>query len=105
MSKPVDRERGQSVMARWQALAQRRLDHLTELFESGRWQLYHSEVEFFTMIEEAKAAVKTWTNLVPADAVGPENERAGTLAADETDTSAVVPSADGIISEDNLRES
>ncbi|CCE09186.1 conserved hypothetical protein [Bradyrhizobium sp. STM 3843] len=48
---------------RWCALAQRRLDHLTELFESGRWRRYYTERSLLENIREAKAAVKTWRAL------------------------------------------
>ena len=51
------------VLARWCALAEQRLDYLTELFESGRWRRFHNEVDFLQNIKEAKAAVETWRAL------------------------------------------
>ncbi|WP_315706149.1 MULTISPECIES: TIGR03809 family protein [unclassified Bradyrhizobium] len=57
---------------RWCALAQRRLDHLTELFESGRWRRYHTERSLLENIREAKAAVKTWRALALGESVGRE---------------------------------
>jgi uncharacterized repeat protein (TIGR03809 family) len=51
------------VLARWCALAEQRLDYLTELFESGRWRRFHSEVAFLENIKEAKEAVETWRKL------------------------------------------
>lgn len=54
---------GRQLIQRWQALAERRLDYLTELFESGRWRRYHSELEFLENIQEAKAAVERWQTL------------------------------------------
>ena len=51
------------VVARWCDLAERRLEHLTELFETGRWRRYHSEVAFLENIQEAKSAVEIWRGL------------------------------------------
>jgi uncharacterized repeat protein (TIGR03809 family) len=48
------------LMKRWCLLAEARLDYLTELFESGRWRRFHSEVEFLENIQEAKDAVDRW---------------------------------------------
>lgn len=45
---------------RWCALAESRLQYLTELFESGRWRRFHGEAEFLENIHEAKAAVACW---------------------------------------------
>jgi hypothetical protein len=58
-----DVARRHDVMARWCALAEARLEHLTELFETGRWRRYHSELAFLENIQEAKAAVETWRAL------------------------------------------
>src|ERR1700743_3379060 len=63
-----DVTRGRSVVARWCALADRRLEYLTELFETGRWRRYHSETAFLENIREAKAAVETWRNLLTREA-------------------------------------
>ncbi|WP_439374278.1 TIGR03809 family protein [Bradyrhizobium sp. DASA03120] len=48
------------VAARWCALAEQRLEHLSEMFETGRWRRYHSELGFLENIQEAKRAVQTW---------------------------------------------
>lgn len=55
-------------MARWCALAEARLEHLTELFESGRWRRYHSDVSFLENVQEAKQAVETWRDLLRREA-------------------------------------
>jgi uncharacterized repeat protein (TIGR03809 family) len=55
--------RRRDVAARWCGLAERRLEHLTELYETGRWRRYHSEVAFLENVQEAKSAVETWRNL------------------------------------------
>jgi uncharacterized repeat protein (TIGR03809 family) len=58
-----DAARGADVLGRWRMLAEQRLEHLTELFESGRWRRYHSERTFLENIKEAKSAVETWRGL------------------------------------------
>jgi uncharacterized repeat protein (TIGR03809 family) len=59
-----DVARGRDIVARWCALAERRLEHLTELFETGRWRRYHSERAFLENIQEAKSAVEIWRDLL-----------------------------------------
>jgi uncharacterized repeat protein (TIGR03809 family) len=54
---------GRDIVARWCALAEQRLEYLTELFETGRWRRYHSELAFLENIQEAKTAVQTWRDL------------------------------------------
>jgi len=55
-----DVARGRDIAARWCALAEQRLEHLSEMFETGRWRRYHSEIAFLENIQEAKRAVQTW---------------------------------------------
>ena len=68
MAHPADVARGRNIVARWCNLAEQRLEHLTELFESGRWRRYHTELEFLENIQEAKAAVETWRDLLSREA-------------------------------------
>ena len=60
--------KGREIVARWCNLAEARLEHLTELFESGRWRRYHSELAFLENIREAKVAVETWRGLLTREA-------------------------------------
>ena len=60
--------KGRDIVARWCNLAEARLEHLTELFESGRWRRYHSEHAFLENIREAKTAVETWRDLLMREA-------------------------------------
>jgi uncharacterized repeat protein (TIGR03809 family) len=55
--------RGRDVVARWSALAEQRLEYLTELFETGRWRRFHSELALLENIQEAKTAVEIWRDL------------------------------------------
>lgn len=64
MTNRLDAARGRDIVARWCNLAEQRLEHLTELFESGRWRRYHSEQAFLENIQEAKKAVETWRDLL-----------------------------------------
>jgi uncharacterized repeat protein (TIGR03809 family) len=68
MTHRTDVARGRDIVARWCGLAERRLEHLTELFDSGRWRRYHSELAFLENIQEAKAAVETWRDLLSREA-------------------------------------
>ncbi|MGY3623016.1 TIGR03809 family protein [Bradyrhizobium sp. USDA 10063] len=68
MANRTDAARGREIVARWCALAEARLEHLTELFESGRWRRYHSDVSFLENVQEAKQAVETWRNLLRREA-------------------------------------
>src|ERR1700722_19876476 len=63
MTQQLDVARGGDVIARWCALAEARLEYLTELFETGRWRRYHTEIAFLENIQEAKSAVETWRGL------------------------------------------
>lgn len=60
--------RGRDVVARWCDLAEQRLEYLTELFETGRWRRFHTEVDFLENIQEAKSAVETWRSLLTREA-------------------------------------
>jgi len=68
MTDRTDVARGRDIVARWSALAEQRLDYLTELFETGRWRRYHSERDFLENIREAKSAVETWRGMLNAEA-------------------------------------
>jgi uncharacterized repeat protein (TIGR03809 family) len=63
MTNHFDAARGRENVARWCTLAEQRLEYLTELFETGRWRRFHSEMSFLENIQEAKAAVQVWRYL------------------------------------------
>src|SRR5262245_52266148 len=68
MTERTDVARGRDIVVRWSALAEQRLDHLTELYETGRWRRYYGEDEFLENIREAKGAVETWRGMLSAEA-------------------------------------
>jgi uncharacterized repeat protein (TIGR03809 family) len=61
-------DHAQDILDRWCGIAEQRLDHLIELYESGRWQRYHSERAFMENLREAKTAVETWRALARREA-------------------------------------
>ena len=68
MTHRLDVADGSDILARWCNLAERRLEYLTDLFETGRWRRYHSEIAFLENIQEAKTAVETWRSLSTREA-------------------------------------
>ena len=72
--------RGRDIVARWCNLAEQRLEYLTELFETGRWRRFHSERAFLENIQEAKAAVEIWRDLLTREAVAGQYRRSTLLA-------------------------
>jgi hypothetical protein len=68
----MDAAHDRDLFARWCVLAERRLQHLTELFESGRWRRYYNEGALLENIQEAKAAVETWRALSRDPTAGAE---------------------------------
>jgi uncharacterized repeat protein (TIGR03809 family) len=68
MTHRLDVAHGRDIVARWCALAEQRLEYLTELFETGRWRRFHSEQSFLENIREAKAAVEIWRDLLVREA-------------------------------------
>jgi hypothetical protein len=103
MTHHLDVACGHLLAARWQHLAEQRLDYLTELFESGRWRRYYSERAFLENIQEAKTAVGTWRRLsrgpaevdhvvenplaMPEAAIGAET---GFVSSDEAPSAPVI---------------
>ena len=68
MASQLDVAKGREIVARWCNLAEKRLEYLTELFDSGRWRRFHSEQAFLENIREAKNAVETWRALMSREA-------------------------------------
>ncbi|MGA8901789.1 TIGR03809 family protein [Bradyrhizobium sp.] len=68
MASQTDVAKGREIVARWCNLAEKRLEYLTELFNSGRWRRFHSEEAFLANIREAKTAVETWRDLLSREA-------------------------------------
>jgi uncharacterized repeat protein (TIGR03809 family) len=65
------------LLARWCTLAEQRLQHLTDLFESGRWRRYYGERAFLENIKEAKKAVETWRALASGRPIAGRDDAPG----------------------------
>ncbi len=57
---------GKGYSRRWLELAERRRDYLVELYRSGRWRRYFSEVEFLAVMRGVKAEEEAWRSLATA---------------------------------------
>jgi uncharacterized repeat protein (TIGR03809 family) len=100
MTHRSDVARGRDIVARWCALAEQRLQYLTELFETGRWRRFHSETAFLENVQEAKAAVENWRELLrretspdiaPVDISWPARPRATPLRGERLPEQIVTP--------------
>jgi uncharacterized repeat protein (TIGR03809 family) len=108
MANSGNAERGRNVVTRWRMLAERRLNHLVELYETGRWKVYYEEPEFLKIIQEARVALKTWEQLAPPD---PVHDKPVEVAIAQV-ANAVIPaspfadlsSAHGVQAKDDLRK-
>lgn len=89
MANSGDADRGRSVVARWRMLAERRLNYLIELYETGRWKVYYKEPEFLKVIQEARVALATWEQLAPPN---PVQDKPVEVAIAQMEDAAVLPS-------------
>lgn len=69
--KTTDAARGRALVERWCTLAEQRLEYLTDLFDTGRWRRFFTELEFLENIQDAKAAVDSWRELLARDTDAP----------------------------------
>lgn len=101
-------EQGRSVTVRWRLLAERRLNYLINLYETGRWKVYYAEPEFLKIVQEARAALKRWEQLAPPN---PVQDNSVEVAIAQAENAAILPSpftplpsANGVEAEDDLRK-
>jgi uncharacterized repeat protein (TIGR03809 family) len=59
-----------AVAQKWRALAERRREHLVELYDSGRWKHYYTEGELLYRMREAIQQAERWAEIAPR----PEDE-------------------------------
>jgi uncharacterized repeat protein (TIGR03809 family) len=57
------REEGGDLARRWRRLAERRRQHLVELYRTGRWRQYFSEEDFLRHVRQASEDVEAWDGL------------------------------------------
>ncbi len=105
MTKTSEPNSGRNVIVRWRILAARRLEHLIELYQTGRWKLYYKEPEFLRLVQEARSALQTWEALAPPDAVLDKVVEVEIAQSDDNDLNISVVSANDVSSKGNLRKS
>jgi uncharacterized repeat protein (TIGR03809 family) len=60
----IEQPHSRDEMARrWQSLAERRRQHLLELYRSGRWRRYYSEDQLMAQMRDAVRGVEQWGHL------------------------------------------
>ena len=57
----------QDTVRKWLALAERRRQHLAELYQSGRWEHYYNEQGLVERMRDAVADVEAWRLLAQPD--------------------------------------
>jgi uncharacterized repeat protein (TIGR03809 family) len=55
----------QKISLKWRDLAERRKAHFVELYETGRWKHYYTDIEFLAELRKAIAAANRWAKLAP----------------------------------------
>ena len=78
-----------AVSQKWRRLAERRLAHFIELFESGRWRHYYAEEEFLRRLRETIQACERWEAIAP-----PPVQEIKATAGDPGSTASDDPIAD-----------
>jgi uncharacterized repeat protein (TIGR03809 family) len=68
MTTTFDAARYQRALERWRMLAERRLEHMSLLYETGRWRRYFTEERFLSIIRETTESVERWRQIVPEPA-------------------------------------
>jgi uncharacterized repeat protein (TIGR03809 family) len=77
MSAPPSAHALDAVAQKWRALAERRLAHFVELYDSGRWKRYFTEAQFVHRMRQAVQQSQRWAEVAPrpADEVSVEQFR------------------------------
>ena len=66
---------GDEIARGWQVLAERRRNHLLELYRTGRWRRYYSEDQLMAEMRDAVREIRGWS------AIGAkEDDPSGTTA-------------------------
>jgi uncharacterized repeat protein (TIGR03809 family) len=53
------------VALKWRDLAERRRAHFIDLYRSGRWKHYYTDVEFMAEMRAADALARRWAKIAP----------------------------------------
>src|SRR3954465_364391 len=76
MTQRIDVAGGPHFVGRGGRLAVGRVEDRPQLFETGRWRRYHSELAFLQNIQEAQSAVAMWRTLLRPDTADDDDTRA-----------------------------
>jgi hypothetical protein len=52
------------IAEKWRDLAERRRDHLSELYRTRRWRLYYEQDEFLALVREVAEICDRWAKVV-----------------------------------------
>ena len=50
----------QEIALQWQRLAERRREHLLELYRSGRWRRYYTEDQIMSLMRDTVRNIEEW---------------------------------------------
>lgn len=87
-SEPNLWERTDKAVQRWKWLAEKRRNHLLELYRSGRWRHYYENEDALAReLRNVARGIEDWRNLIPSEAtasaatLAPESSPAGNEAS------------------------
>lgn len=60
------------VALKWRELAERRRDHIYDLYQSGRWTHYYTDNQFLDEMHTAIALAERWAAIAPRPDEVPE---------------------------------
>jgi hypothetical protein len=66
-----------ALARKWHALAERRRNHLKELYETGAWKRYYTEETLRSQMREAVREVEHWGAMLGDDAAGTAKREEG----------------------------
>ena len=55
----------EKVALKWRDLAERRRAHFVELYQSGRWKHYYTDIEFLQELRAAIVIAQRWAKIAP----------------------------------------
>jgi uncharacterized repeat protein (TIGR03809 family) len=77
-----------AVAQKWRALAERRLAHFVELYDSGRWKRYFTEAQFVHRMRQAVQQSQRWAEVAPGPADEVSLEQSRSVAVEPRRTAA-----------------
>jgi DNA-binding TFAR19-related protein (PDSD5 family) len=53
------------VALKWRELAERRREHIYDLYQSGRWMYYYTDHQFIDVMHASIAIAERWAEIAP----------------------------------------